>query len=722
MIDPSLSLSWQQCWSALSMLALAAAVGTLLLGTKALWDFSRMGPQLPQEIIRRYLGYAALAFARLCAWWLLIQLFIGLAGIMLYLSGLIAFNADYHPGAAAAAAATAILLTVFVRFCHYLLYLPSSIVMSFHYHPARLHGLWRLLSETRLRVVKWVLLGLASALLAMAMLRLGIAGAWPAFAVLATSIAGLVALMAWDTRIVEPAPVKARAGSTDRPNVVMIGCDTLRVDRLGAMGYHRSLTPYIDSLVERGTLFANCYTPLARTAPSLATLLTGLWPHSHGIRSNFVADDETQLKHPTLAGLLKAQGYQTKAVADWAGADLGKISFGFEQHDVPDDQWNIKLYLKQGPMDLRLILSLFCHGRVGKRFLPELYYLPSTPLNDDMGRETRAAINTLAEDGPFLLNLFMATAHVPFGSEYPYYQKFSDRNYSGSSKFSMVNLATPTDIVEQQEAPASSFDVPQIINLYDACVNRFDDEVARIVKHLDHCGLAENTIVVIYSDHGSDFFEQGSWGQGNTFSCSDPSARIPLVIVDPRHPGGGEKVVKDVARTVDLLPTLLDLLNLPPPARMDGASLAAFVRGEAPPPPLPAFQETGVWLGHIPGMATKHLSYPNILHLLEIRDFNSGTLSLKQELIPTITQAKDRMIRDGRWKLVYQPMIDGAQYQLFDLERGDRDCTDVSDQYPEKLEELKQRLITWMCEDPLMDWDGNHMFAVNKQTQDHSRE
>jgi arylsulfatase A-like enzyme len=71
------------------------------------------------------------------------------------------------------------------------------------------------------------------------------------------------------------------------PNILMIGSDTLRADRLGALGYHRALTPNIDAR-QQGALFANCYVPCARTAPSLISMLTGTWPHTHGIRDNFV--------------------------------------------------------------------------------------------------------------------------------------------------------------------------------------------------------------------------------------------------------------------------------------------------------------------------------------------------------------------------------------------------------------------------------------------------
>ncbi|MDV7393846.1 sulfatase-like hydrolase/transferase, partial [Arthrospira platensis SPKY1] len=142
--------------------------------------------------------------------------------------------------------------------------------------------------------------------------------------------------------------------------------------------------------------------PCARTAPSLVSLFTGTWPHTHGIRDNFVADEDTRLRVDTLPRLLKAQGYVTAALSDWCGADLGKFSFGFDLTDLPEDQWNLKYLMRQGPKDLRLFVSAFTHNRFGRVFIPELFYLGGVPLTHDIGRRGRRLLTRLAEyDKPF---------------------------------------------------------------------------------------------------------------------------------------------------------------------------------------------------------------------------------------------------------------------------------------------------------------------------------
>jgi hypothetical protein len=458
--------SW---WSSVLVLMLVAGLGTLLVGAKSLWDFSRAGPAIPEDVLKQFRLYSAFAFLRLCVWWFVIQLFLGLVGLILYAELRLVFAVPHHWLGALAAVVLAIVVLLVHQFCRHLFFMPSSIIMSLQYRATRLFWLWSMLSEARLKRVAVAGVVVATLLTLLAAARLVGNADWPALTSLLVGVGVVVAVLVWNNRIAEPAAKIAAAASGRRPgqspNIVMVGCDTMRADRLGAMNYHRQLTPKIDALVERGALFSNCYTPLARTAPSLTSMLTGRWPHHHGIRSNFVGDDSTALNCGTLPRLLAEQGYQTATISDWGGADLGKLDFGFDQADVSPDQWNLKYFLRQGPMDLRLVISLFAHGRFGRTCLPEIYYLPGTPLTTDMGRDARRKISELAGSGqPFLLNLFMATAHVPFGSEYPYYLKFSDRDYNSPSKFSMASVSTPKDIVEQQESPESRFDVPQIIS------------------------------------------------------------------------------------------------------------------------------------------------------------------------------------------------------------------------------------------------------------------
>lgn len=695
-----------------SVAAEVALVLTILLTLKSLLDFSHTGPQIRNEIKQHFAGYALYSVFRLAFWGFLILWSMAIVGIITYGSFAVIFDTGMSWWGAVFAAMLGISLITFVQFSYHLLHHPSLIASSSNYRLSRFYLLWQRLSPQRIKYSQYLLVAIIGFALIGALVRFVLEQRWLEMFSLIVLVGAGIIILAWSIYDVDPHPaLHCRRQDTKMPNILMIGADSLRSDRLGLMGYPREVAPFLDSLVERGTVFPNCYVPLARTAPSLASLLTGAWPHRHGIRENYVADYQTALPTISLPKLLKEAGYRSMAISDWAGGDLGKLNFGFDETDLPCDQWNLKYLLRQGPKDIRFFLSLFTHNRFGKMLLPELYYLAGVPLTTELGRSARQAITAFAEqEQPFFINLFMATTHAPFGSEYPYYQLYSSPDYKGEAKFVMIRSSDPEEVIESQRLGKKDFDFPQVINLYDGCVKHFDEEVEKIVAHLEKCGLAENTILVIYSDHGLDLFEKETWGQGNTVMGNDASARTPLIVVDPRRPGSG--VNEHTVRSVDIAPTILDLLAMSVPKSMDGVSLKPYLESRSADLALAAFHETGVWLTHIPGIPEDHVTYPTILDLLEIPDKHTGTLAIKPEFNDIIIEAKDRMIRTDRWKLTYQPLWEGALFKLFDLTKDPNCELDVSAEFPDIFKAMKERLIAWLSQEPGRVWRKEHILSA----------
>jgi arylsulfatase A-like enzyme len=193
-----------------------------------------------------------------------------------------------------------------------------------------------------------------------------------------------------------------------------------------------------------------------------------------------------------------------------------------------------------------------------------------------------------------------------------------------------------------------------------------------------------------------EFFEHGTWGQGNS-AIGDHSACIPLVIKDPRH--AQNRTVADVVRSIDLAPTLLELLDIKTDVEMDGESLAGYLQDALYATQRDAFYETGIWLTSLPGMPAGHVQYPNIMEMLEVPDKSSGTLAIKPEFVATTIAAKDRMIRSGRWKLVYQPLESGHLLLLFDVETDPGCQNNLIQSRPEIAGELWNKLRNWMGTD-----------------------
>lgn len=674
--------------------ALLSSLLTLALAIKSLKDFSRTGPQLRDEVLEHYRLELVLSIVRLMAWTWLITFCLAIMGTTTYLGlrMIRGLTPEFWPSLMAGV--MSILIIVAYRFSHNLLYLPANIEASSNYRMSRFVSLWKLLTPPRLQAAAWLLAAVPFTIWCVAAVISAVRSDW-INALLFMALPTVSALVYLGVRPNEPLPAKAPARSEQR-NILMIGSDSLRADRV-ASGYHRDLTPFLDQLAKQGTHFTNCFVPCARTAPSLASMLSGTWPQRHGIRDNFVSDTEFAMNGvPSMVKELRQAGYRTVAISDWCGADLGKLHFGFEECNLPSDQWNIKYLLRQGPKDIRLFLSLFVRNRFGKHFLPELYYLAGVPSTSLVGRDTRAAISEAAMNGrPFLINAFMSTTHGPFGSEYPHYTQFPGKEYSGNSKYVMNGLNEPFEVVRQQSYSKDKFDLTQIVDLYDGCVHNFDTEVEKIVNHLAQCGLMQNTIIVIYSDHGMEFFERGTWGQGNSVIVDD-SARIPLIIVDPLSPHG--KTITEVARSVDIAPTLLNLAGQHQmPDGMEGVSLAGVVRGQSTMPELSAYYETGIWFTRIPVLGADHLHYPELPELLEVQNKVTATIGLKPSMRKLIIDAKDRAFRIGRWKLVRLACKNGPEWLLYDME-NDPDCTlDVGDKFPEIVETLRgQGAAFWL--------------------------
>jgi arylsulfatase A-like enzyme len=224
-------------------------------------------------------------------------------------------------------------------------------------------------------------------------------------------------------------------------------------------------------------------------------------------------------------------------------------------------------------------------------------------------------------------------------------------------------------------------------------VSNFDDQVKRIVEHLEASGLGSNTIVVIYSDHGMELFEHDTWGQGNSVR-GDFSARIPLIIVGPGVEA--QTACAEIVRSIDIAPTLLELVGLTSPEAVDGTSLLPYLRGERASLNLAAFHETGIWLADVPGMPCNHLRYPYLFELLEVPDKRTGTLAIKPEFRRPVIVAKDRMVRVGPWKLTYQPTTDGPLYALFDVETDPECRVDLAAERADVVQQLRARLAQWM--------------------------
>jgi choline-sulfatase len=354
--------------------------------------------------------------------------------------------------------------------------------------------------------------------------------------------------------------------STPR-NVLIVTLDTLRADRVGSYGYKGAQTPGLDALSAHASLF------------------TGTWPTTHGVRDNtgFYVDERVQL----LAETLEGQGYRTG---------------GFVGAFVLDARWGIA----QG-FDT---------------------YFDEFDLSEDVG----PGLDAIQRRGSDVVDRALTWLAQP--SEQPF--------------FGWVHLYDPHTPYDAPAEFASRFPATRD-GAYDAEVAYTDAQVGRLLAALDAAGRREDTLVVVLADHGEQLGEHREQSHG--FFVYDASVQIPLIMAGP---GIEPRVVPDQVRIVDVLPTVLDLIGVPAPAGVQGASLRPVLSGQRQE--LLAFSET--W-------------YPR---------FHYGWSELQA-------------VRDGAYKFILAPTR-----ELYDVAKDPGELTNLATTDPARADRMQRALRALVAE------------------------
>ena len=335
----------------------------------------------------------------------------------------------------------------------------------------------------------------------------------------------LAALVLSACRGEQEAPARRQLAAAAKGwNVVLLSVDTLRADRLGAYGYTaRRNSPAMDSQLASGVLFEGAMAQRAATWPSLASLLTGLYPSAHGVAENgygFPAD------LPTLPKLLRGAGYRT-------GAFLSNMC------NANHRGWD----------------TFSCTG-------------------GQDGKTVRRAVEwTGAQSGdrPFFLWVHLFGAHGPYYNGGDLAARELDPGYSGP----LAPKRWALDRVMLEKLPLNARDLRHLDALYDAAVMGSDRLAGGLLDGLRKLGRLDKTVVVLTADHGEELYAHN----GYLFhSCSvyQTALHVPLGISAPGLLPAGARVPQTV-ELIDVMPTLLALLGQPAPPEQHGRSLVPYL-------------------------------------------------------------------------------------------------------------------------------------------------
>jgi arylsulfatase A-like enzyme len=325
-------------------------------------------------------------------------------------------------------------------------------------------------------------------------------------------------------------------------NVLLLSVDTLRADHLGAYGYTaRRSSPRIDALLGSGARFESAMSQRAATWPSLASVLTGLYPSAHGVAENGYGFPDAL---PTLPKLLHGAGYRTAAFLS-----------------------NMCQANHQGWDDFACSA-----GQDGKTVHRALDWSVAPP----------------GGKAPFFLWVHLFGAHSPYYNGGDAAQKLFDPGYRGELGPKRWRLDSVMTDRRQLAVP----DIVHLNALYDAAVLGSDNHLGTLLDGLKAAGRLEHTVVVFLSDHGEELYAHNGYLY---HSCSvyQTTLHVPLGFAAPGLLPAGA-VVPQTVELIDVTPTLLDLLGVAPPREQHGRALTPYLeRPGGGGAGKPAFSEYG---------------------------------------------------------------------------------------------------------------------------------
>jgi len=377
-------------------------------------------------------------------------------------------------------------------------------------------------------------------------------------------------------------------------NVLFISIDTLRADHLSAWGYERATSPHIDALAAAGVLCEDAYSTTSWTLPAHHSMLTGLYPSAHGVCDERLwqavqhpdGPEEVPQRGASLGELLAQRGYRTGGIYTWMYLEE---RFGFGRGF--EDWERIGRPIYEDPHYERLLAA----GDAGaieelRREHPERFdqHHPTSALAVD------AALEWLQRDDerPYFLFLHLFDVHDDYVPPAPFDSRF-DPEYAGD-----VDGEKITSADSPFKRDMDPRDLEHVIALYDGEIAWVDSQIGRLLEGLERLGLSEDTLVVLTSDHGEEFFEHGH--KTHRTHLYRESVHVPLLLRFPGRLPAGMRVRGPVS-IVDILPTVCSLLDVPAPAGLSGSDLAPILRAERENEPrtylseLQVFPEGSFW-------------------------------------------------------------------------------------------------------------------------------
>jgi len=451
-------------------------------------------------------------------------------------------------------------------------------------------------------------------------------------------------------------------GREDRPNVLLVVIETTRADHVTCYGYDRPTTPNIDRwMAGQGALFENAVVQAPFSGPSKASIATGRYPQSHGVR------DHLQLlpyEEVTLAELFKKNGYATAGIGAGAWEDP---RYGYHQGfdsfrsiTASYDRASFWPFVRTFELSLNAVAPWYTDPDermfvVGARRAVEV--------------ASRWMREKHQEGKPFFMHLEFNEPHAIYEPPPPFDTIFGTTD-KGKRLMDRLRSGELTPGVVRYDYESLNLEpevLEQTIALYDGEIAYVDHELGRLFDEMSRAGYLENTVIVVTADHGEDLGEHGIYFC-HTF-LYDASVKVPLLLRYPKRVPPGTRVEPPV-ELIDIFPTVAELAGISVEALpLDGSSLLTPLRtGEGKPY---VFTESRFFHPSLARYKNYRLQVPGL-------------------------EGKWRSVRHGDLKLIMIPTLGGVEWEMYDLASDPGETKNLAGEHPME-ETLRKALEDWMA-------------------------
>lgn len=334
-------------------------------------------------------------------------------------------------------------------------------------------------------------------------------------------------------------PILYTHNNKNKPNIILISIDTLRADHLGCYGYRRNTSPNIDLFAKEATVFKNAYSSTAWTLPAHVSLFTGLNANKHNV---YLSYQKISRNTMLLSNYLRQHQYYTAAFTGggYVGYNYG-FAKGFDFYKDYDTKADLALRSDEAEL---------------------LYKSAEKWLEKNQSKK-------------FFLFLHTYQPHDPYVNPSDLKKLFLNRD----DRWNEIFISRIFANVNKYQTNFSEQEKNNIINLYDSEI-RYTDEylIKPLLKKIKELNLYDESLIILLSDHGEEFYDHNSWLHGHTLY--NEAIKIPLIIKFPKK-SIKNREINTTVNIIDVMPTILDYIDIPyKSTTIDGKSLLAIVKGK----------------------------------------------------------------------------------------------------------------------------------------------